>query len=216
MSWVEPTFSCGECEGRIARWPMKNLLGHEILDWRHKTVPEGTAPHRAVLGTPAHRPRIIDTPKKAPAVISLAAEVEQEEVVEERRLAGRPALRDDLPTVAQRLDKKAAENDWNVAAGILEGDRGDGTPLQVVVLFLVRDGHHLTTSWSTKRDGSWQSNESYSFGHRVRQIGSRELGKIVEEPRRICESCGKPPALHDWTNGAAVCDADQTNPKEES
>lgn len=219
MTWVGPEFTCGECGGTIARWPMVNLLRQEILDWRHKTVPAGVTEHRAVLGTPAHRPRIIDTPKKAPAVIALTAEedaAEVEEAVVEQRLVGRPATYDDLPTSARRLDAKAAEHGWESQAYIMEGDRVPGVPVEVVVLFLGRDGHILTTSWSTKRDGTWVANESYSFGHRTRQVSSRELGRLVEQPRALCESCGQPPALHDWTSDDPVCQTYLTDPKEES
>ncbi len=207
MSWVDPEFTCGECGGTIARWPMKNMLKQDILDWRHKTVPAGVTEHRAVLGTPVpiqaviaptETPVELDVPVDAPSPITPA----------------RPAMREELPASALRLDKKAEENGWIVQAFYMAGPLMDARWrfnrwVQSVVLWLDRDGHRLVASWQAKWDPvevpEYKFEQAYSLTHDVQPLTSPELNAAVVVPRAICESCGEPPALHVRTSTGPVC-----------
>lgn len=206
MTWVEPTFICGECGGQIARWPMLNLLKQEILDWRHKTVPEGVTEHRAVLGTKAHQPRIVD---KIPEVV----EAGPPEPAPPPEMPARPALHDDLPGPAASLDKSAEANGWAVQAWIMRGTLMDARwkPTRVVtsvVLHLDRDGERLIATWRTKGDDStaeWDFDGAWRRGHVLEPLGGNELKAAVKYPRTRCDTCGEPVSLHVSTNSGLVC-----------
>lgn len=199
---VLPFFTCGECGGQIARWPMLNLLKQEILDWRHVDVPRGVAPHRAVLGTPVP-PRVLKTD---------LVDDREDDVVEvpPPEVPARPALAGDLPIGATRLDKLAQEYGWTVEAWFMRGTRMDARwrPSRVVssvVLRMWRDGHRLIATWETDSQDAWKFDEGYSITRAIEPIGSPELRRLIQVPRSICESCHEPPALHVSTNTGPVC-----------
>lgn len=207
MTWVPPFFTCGECGGEIGLWPMLNLLRQEILDWRHRTVPQGTQPHRAVLGTPAHDYVIV------PAKVE---EGEEEVVPDPVPPPTTPAQRVNLaeleagPSAALSLQVKAQENGWQTESWYMVGPHMDARwkfvrTVESVVVRLLRDGHGLTASWKTKADQTWAFDDAYSLGHVVEPLASAELRAAVGRPRMICESCGEPPALHVSTNTGPVC-----------
>lgn len=203
MTPVPPFFTCGECGGQIARWPMLNLLKQEILDWRHFQAPRGVAPHRAVLGTPV---------PIAELKVDMPAEVEEPGpvVVPPPEVPARPALAGDLPVGAARLDKLAQEFGWTVEAWFMRGTRMDARwrPSRVVssvVLRLWRDGHRLIATWETDNKDAWSFGEGYSITRQVEPVGSPELRRLIGVPRSICESCHEPPALHVSTNTGPVC-----------
>lgn len=224
MSWVPPFFTCGECGGEIGRWPMKNMLKQDILDWRHRTVPTGVTEHRAVLGTPVPL-----------AEVKLASTEPDEEVepdvAPEPIVPARPAMRKELPASALRLDSKAAANGWTVQAFYMHGPLMTAAwkfnrMVESVVLWLDRDGHRLVASWQNDTPGvrgwtasgwpgvpfvpslsPWSFNLGYSLTHTADPVGSPELNKLVTAPRAVCESCGEPPALH-VDNGGPICHAE--------
>lgn len=205
MSWVPPEFECGECGGTIARWPFVNMLHQEILDWRHKTIPEGTQPHRAVLGTPV----------PIAAVLPATEQVEEEQAAPDPTppplVRARPALRADLPHMAQLLDAKAQKNGWTVEAWYMKGPLMTAgwkfsRMVESVVLRLERDGHRMVASWQTKADqNEWKFDEGWNLHPWAETISSPEIGRAIATPRQVCESCGEPPALHVSTDTGLVC-----------
>jgi hypothetical protein len=237
VTWVPPFFKCGECGGEIGLWPMKNLLRQDILDWRHRTVPDGTAPHRAVLGT------------KAPHVaLSKPVEEEHDEDWVEPDPVPPPVIparvaeyTDPVPPSAKSLVKLAEEHGWKVEAWYMRGTRMDtrwkaGRVVSSVVVRMHRDGHRLVASWQTKGDlepgiwwaakdwpgvpfvpsfSPWGFDQAWSLTHEVEAIGSPELRKHITIPRAICDTCGEPPALHVLTDGILVCHALLTTPTKE-
>lgn len=236
MSFVPPVFTCGECGGDIARWPMKNLLRQDILDWRHVNVPEGTAPHRAVLGTPVPRVELVGyrcSQEPHPGVEFYGngggcAECgfkpdDAPDAVPDPIVPARPALHDDLPGSAVRLDKKGAANGWTVQAWYMHGPLMDARwkfsrMVESVVLWLDRDGHRLVAVWRTENDGSWKFDQAWSLTHWADPLSSPELNAAVIAPRALCESCGEPPALHVSTKWGPVCHPEwkaAMTPKEE-
>jgi hypothetical protein len=230
VSWVPPFFRCGECGGEIGLWPMKNLLKQDILDWRHRTVPDGTAPHRAVLGTPAHKPRI-------PGV--KVVEERDEDWVEPDPvpppvIPARLALRTDpVPPSALALVKLADSNGWNVEMYYMRGTRMDarwkaGRVVSSVVVRLHRDGHRLVACWQTKGDldpaiwwaakdwpgppfmpsfSPWGFEQGWSLTREATAVGSPELRKMITHPPMWCDDCGEPPALHVLTSSGLICHA---------
>lgn len=221
--WVPPFFTCGECGGEIGRYPVTNLLSQQILDWRHRTIPAGATEHRAVLGTMAHTPRI---PEAKPATTDDAGVVFPAPPPE---MPARPALRDDLPGPALRLDKLAGENGWEVEAWIMRGMLMDvrwkpNRILTSVVIRLQRDGHQLVATWSTKpwrgvpfeEFIEWDFDGAWSLTRTVEPLGGRELNRAVKYPRAICEACGEIPARHHWTKWGPVCHSDFITPTKEA
>ena len=219
MSWTPPFFTCGECGGEIGRWPHRNLLQQVVLDWRHRSVPPGVAEHRAVLGTPAHKPRIVDA-KAAAAVIEEDEDVVDLSTCPPPVVPARPALRDDLPNSAISIDKLADANGWTVQAWYWHGTRitahwRPNKMVESVCLRMVRDGHGLVVCWeredgklTEKGEPKWALADAYSVTHTVDPIGSPELRRLLAEPRARCETCGEPPALHVWTKSGLICHAD--------
>lgn len=208
-SWHPPFFTCGECGGEIGRWPIRNLLRQDILDWRHRSVPESVVPHRPVLGTKAHTPRI--------------PERKVVEVQEDGRampapppeMPARPALAGDLPSPATQLDRLAQQNGWEVQAWIMRGTLMDvrWIPNRVVtsvVLWLDRAGHRLVASWVTRKDGSYEFEGAWSLGRHFTLMNNNDLRAAIKYPRATCVECGKPPALHVLTDGILMCDAHST------
>ena len=207
--WVPPFFDCGECGSQIGRWPMTNLLGQEILDWRHRDIPPGTTPHRAVLGTPV--------PIKA--VLGVIAPTRDDDGDDEGiapdpvpppEVPARPALAADLPPAAVTIDKLAQEHGWTVEAWFMRGTRidGRGRPGRVgstVVLRMWRDGHRLIAVWESAPGDKWIFDTGYSLMHHSAMVGSAELKRLIKFPRLVCEDCGKPPARHTLTPGGLVC-----------
>lgn len=218
VSWLPPFFECGVCGGEIGRWPSVNLLKQEVALWRHRTVPDAwqDTPHQAVLGTPAHTPDIRDTPKKGS---QRDTELDGPEIPPNPIVPARPALAGDLPASAARLDKKAAENGWEVEAFYMVGPLMNAQWkfsrwVQSVVLRLERDGHRLVAVWQAPyfdtpeeepEEPAWKFESAYSLTHYVDPISSPELNAAVTTPRALCESCDEPPALHASTNTGPVC-----------
>lgn len=203
--WVPPEFFCGECGGRVARWPMVNLLRQQILDWRHVTVPEGVEPHRAVLGTPApHIPLLAPEPEEEGEVSRQAPPPE---------FTARPAMHEELPSSAVSIDKLAAAHGWTAEAWTWRGTLMDSRwhPSRVrstVCLRFLRDGHGLVATWVTGTDGeSWEFDEAWSLTTVVEPVSSPQLRKILSFPRLVCESCGRAYALHELTDSGPVCHA---------
>ncbi len=216
MSWTPPFFTCGECGGEIGRWPMLNLLKQEILDWRHRSVPAGVTEHRAVLGTPAHRPRL-PAEESAASIVELEGDaVVDLSVTPPPEVPARPALWDDLPSSARSIDALADANGWLVEAWYWKGHRitahwRPNKVVETVQLRMVRDGHGLTAAWEFEADATkpgWKFADAYSVGHTVARIGSSELRRLIAAPRGLCETCGEPAALHVWTKAGLVCHAD--------
>jgi hypothetical protein len=219
--WVPPFFTCGECGGEIGRWPMLNLLKQEILDWRHRTVPEDCQPHRAVLGTPVPLAEL----KLAPP------ETEGEDDVvgpdpappsEIPAVSVETAGQVDGPGAAVSLELKGKENDWRVRTYFMRGPLMDARwkfnrTVSSVVVHLDRDGHRLVATWTTKTDGAWVFDQAWSLGHFVERMTSIELRAAVGYPRMICATCSEPPALHILTPSGLVCHAEHiatTTPQE--
>jgi hypothetical protein len=207
MSWVAPFFTCGECGGEIGRWPVRNLLRQDILDWRHRNIPEGTPEHRAVLGTKAHTPRI---PERVVVEVQDDGSAMPAPPPE---MPARPALAADLPSPAERVVRLAEQQDWTVQAWIMRGTLMDvrWKPMRVVstvALWLDRDGHRIVVSWVTQMDGSWEFEGAWSLGRFVEPLGGSELKRAIKHPRAVCEDCGRIPALHLLTDGTYVCETE--------
>lgn len=210
--WTPPFFTCGECGGEIGRWPMSNMLRQDILDWRHRSVPDGTAPHRAVLGTPVPLAEIRLSP------------IEEDEEVDEApdpvpapELLARPAMHGELPSSAAQIDKLAAVNGWAVEAWIMRGPLMDARwkfrrVISSAVLRMVRDRHGLVAIWDSPDGDEWSFDSAWSLvHHRLTPLSSPELRAAIKYPRMICEDCGEPPALHVSTPGGLICHAEATN-----
>lgn len=209
MSWVPPFFTCGVCGGEIGRWPMLNLLRQEILDWRHRAVPPGVEEHRAVLGTPAHKPRI-EASSAGPERSDNAGDETSPVPAPPPELPARPALHGELPGAAERIDKLAAANGWEVEAWIMRGTLMDARwrPSRVrssAVLRGRRDGLGVVACWATDTQGTWKFDEAFLVGHFLEPLSSPELRAVLSEPRARCESCGEPPRLHVTTPTGPVC-----------
>lgn len=199
MSWVGPYYKCGICGGEIGRWPMLNLLRQEILDWRHKTVPPGTAPHRAVLGTLAHAPVVPPPTRARPA----SGSVEHDKIVPpDPIVAARPAPLEEIPGPAVRLIKKASDHGWASRAVYMHGPLMTSTwkfsrMVEDVVVQLHRDGHRLVACWQTKAgEDDWSFDQAWSLTHFSDPLSSPELTAAVTAPRMICGDCDEPLAMH--------------------
>jgi len=225
-TWVEPTFTCGECGGQIARWPMKNLLRQDILDWRHKTVPPGVGEHRAVLGTPAHQPRVPapTKPRKDHDEVVLP------DVAPDPVVPARPAKPHELPASAGRFAKKAAENGWTTQAWymhgplMLNGWKFAGM-VESIVLWCDREGVRVVAAWQSRVPGvppwtardwpgppyvesfnPWAFDTGYVLGRTAEPAGSPELGRVLERPVMRCNACDRAPELHYSTEWGLLCD----------
>ena len=217
MTWHPPFFTCGECGGEIGRWPVRNLLRQDILDWRHREVPPysldggATVPHRPVLGTKAHTPRI-------PEVRTVATEGPR--VAPPPETPARPALAGDLPGPAQQTVKLAESHGWTVQAWIMRGTlmSAEWRPNRVittVALWMDRDGHRLVSSWATRtekedEDLQWDFEGAWSLGRFVEPLGGPALKAALRYPRAVCVDCGKVPAFHVLTDGTYVCQTEPT------
>jgi hypothetical protein len=211
VTWHPPFFTCGECGGEIGRWPVRNLLRQDILDWRHRDVPPGTPEHRAVLGTKAHTPKI---PER---VVVEVQDTGAPMPAPPPEMPARPALAGDLPSPAEKMARLAEGQGWTVQAWIMRGTLMDvrWKPMRVVttvVLWLDRDGHRLVVSWVTATDGTWDFEHGFSLGRYVEPLGGNELKRAIKYPRAVCEDCQKPPAFHPLTDGVRVCE-DKSTPK---
>lgn len=209
MSWVEPFFTCGECGGQIGRWPMTNILRQEILDWRHHRPPIGVAPHRAILGTKAHTPRI---PARTADHVD---EADAPDPVPPPEMPARPALHDDLPGPALSLDRTADANGWTVQAWIMRGTLMDVRwkamrVITSVVLWLDRDGVRLIATWRTKTEKEdvgleWEFDAAWMLGHHLTPLTGPELKAAVKFPQTSCDTCGENAQLHVSTNAGLLC-----------
>lgn len=210
MSWIPPFFTCGLCGGEIGRWPTTNLLKQQVLLWRHRTVGEGWGEHQAVLGTPAHTPKVSEVPTKK------EASLEPLEPPPAPTTPARPALAGDLPASAARFDKKADQNGWTVRAWFMAGPLMDARWkfnrwVKSVVLHAERDGHRLVATWQSSFDphaeapDDWKFEGGWSIGHHLEPMSSPELNAALVVPRALCESCDEPPALHISTQTGPVC-----------
>jgi hypothetical protein len=201
--WVPPFFTCGQCGGEAGRWPVVNLLRQEILDWRHREIPPGAEPHRVILGTPANHVRLHRPPEEADAPV--------QEVAPPPDVPARPAVRDELPTAALRVDSLAAANGWEVEAWYMRGPLMSARwefsrTVESVVLRMRRDGHGLVATWQADSKLAWQFDGAWSLGHFIEPLSSAA--------RMICETCHEPPALHVSTNTGPVCHNEFYLPKE--
>ena len=217
MSWVEPFFTCGECGGEIGRWPMLNLLKQEILDWRHRTVPDAwqDTPHRAVLGTPVPLAELKLAPLNPEPEVEGSLEPDSVPPSEIPVVSVETAGQVDGPGAAVSLELKGKENDWRVRTYFMRGPLMDARwkfnrTVSSIVVHLDRDGHRLVATWTTKTDGAWVFDQAWSLGHFVERMTSIELRAAVGRPRMICATCSEPPALHVSTNTGPVCHAEHT------
>ena len=162
MSWVPPFFTCGECGGRIGRWPFTNLLRQEVLDWRHIEVPPymldggATVPHRAVLGTPV---REVHLAPAEPQELTDGADDDDEAVDPDvcplPEVPARRAEPHELPAGAAAIAKLATENGWTVETWYMRGTRMSARwkalgVVADVVIRARRDGHRLVACWQTR------------------------------------------------------------------
>lgn len=210
--FVPPFFKCGECGGEVGRYPVRNLLSQNILDWRHRDAPPGVAPHRPILGTKAHHVSF-QVPSAAEAPDN---EDDGPEPAPSPEVPARPALHGELPGPAVSLDKSADVNGWEVEAWIMRGTLMDvrWKALRVitsVVMRLRRDGVGLVATWRTKSPQpddvgpAWEFDGAWQLGHVVEPLGGNELKTAVKFPRIFCETCGEVPARHVWTKTGMMC-----------
>jgi len=195
---------------------MTNLLRQEVLDWRHRTVPEGVTEHRAVLGTPAHMP-VVPEPTKP--------KVEHDEVVlpdpaPAPIVPARLARPEELAGPAVRLIKKAADHGWATRAVYMHGPLMTAAwkfsrMVEDVVVQLHRDGHRLVACWQTKAgEDDWSFDQGWSVGHWIDPLSSPELNKAIARPRMICPHCAEPPELHVLLEEGLVCHSEVIDPEE--
>lgn len=225
MTWLPPFFACGVCGGKIGRWPSINLLKQEVALWRHVEVPDAwqDTPHQAVLGTPAHEPRVDPVPTKKAE--SLEPLVPPPPPV----VPARPAHPGELPASASRWVKAAEENGWDVRAWYMQGPLMNAQwkfsrMIESVVVKAMRDGLLLVGVWQNNTPGApawtakdwpgppfvtsfnpWKFESGWSRGHYIAALSSPELAAARDLPRSVCESCGEPPALHTSTATGPVC-----------
>jgi hypothetical protein len=210
VTWHPPFFTCGECGGEIGRWPVVNRLRQEILDWRHRDVGPymadggATVPHRPVLGTKAHTPKI---PER---VVVEVQDTGAPMPAPPPEMPARPALAGDLPSPAEQMTRLAESHGWTVQAWIMRGTLMDvrWKPMRVVTtvaLWLDRDGHRLVVSWATRRDGSFEFEHAFSLGQYQEPLNNTELKRAIKYPRAVCEDCQKAPSLHPLTEGVRIC-----------
>lgn len=222
MSWVGPEFQCGECGGTIARWPIKNMLRQDTLDWKHVTVPPGVTAHRAILGTPV---RDVHLAPVAPQAEAESSDDDEDAVVPDPvpppEVPARPAMREEMPSAAKSIDLLADANGWRVEAWYMRGTRMNARwqatrVVADVVLRMERDRHRLVASWQTKpwrgvpftEFSEWAFETAFSLTHHSAEISSTELRRLIQAPRMICEECGETFALHPLVDGQPVCFTD--------
>ena len=211
---------------------MQNMLRQNILDWRHVDVPPGTAPHRAVLGTPAPLAAVLATPAEP------EPEVDEDDVEPDAcpppLVPARLAEPHEIPSGAASIAKLGRENGWDVEVWYMRGTRMSARwkalgVVSDVVVRLRRDGHGLVASWQTRvgtdpevrwaaKDwpgppfvesfNPWKFDDAYSLTRTAEPVGSPELRKIVAAPRALCDECNQPPALHHSTGTGYVCHPD--------
>lgn len=205
--WVGPFFACGECGGTIGRWPMTNVLRQRILDWKHVDVPAGTAPHRAVLGTPVPEVRLaLVEPEETP-------EGDDEVVPDEvppPEVPARPANDGELPSSAASMRKLAAAHGWLVEAWYMRGTNMTARwqanrVVEDVVLRMKRDGHRLIACWQTDAKGKWGFELGFSLTHFQEQVAHDQIRRLIEAPRMVCDDCLEAFECHPLVNGRPVC-----------
>lgn len=184
---------CGVCGGEVRGYSGK-LYGRPIKDWKHRSVPPGTEPHRPVLGTPvgleelerAYRPVKEEAPKKP--------------VVEEAGpplVAPRPATAEELEesqsvTQIRRLLAShrwvEVEEPWyfQTAAGI-----------EHFVVKARRRDLGMVATWRRRPGRSWELESGWRLapGH-TDQVGSEQLKSWITQRDERCPDCGRSSVVH--------------------
>lgn len=179
---------CGLCGGGV-RLFTGSRYGRPITDWKHTDAPEGTAPHRPVLGRPVdqetleriHRPR-----EEAP--MATAPPVTWET---------RPCRQQDLPMSAARMLLLAQDHGWTVLQAT---QTRLSTGQHTVSLAMRRHDVGFAAFWAMKPEETrWKFSDAFtltSAGVRER-VGSNSLREWIERPERVCPVCDRSDITHE-------------------
>jgi hypothetical protein len=180
-----------------------------LYDWRHRVVPEGVGPHRAVLGTPVPLADVVLAPVEPEEV----DDEEEPDPVPAPEVPAMPVSVDELPDSAARIVRLAVEHGWLTQAVYMKGPRMSARwkvlgIVESTVIRLARDGVRLVAAWQRPDGGRYSFDVAFLAGHYVRPLGSPELRTEVTRPRLFCDACGEPPALHVLTPSGLLCHSD--------
>lgn len=183
---------CGACGGEI-RGYSGTLHGRPIKDWKHRSVPPGTTPHRPILGTPVdqdtldriHRPRVTE------ADVS-AAVVERPQIVETIELTDIDWA--DWQSVNTMLRIMELEH-WSLV-GFWLRVRSDG--VEYLVMKARRRDLGATVLWRFNGEKlSWEFHQGWALTSRgVHQVQSTSLKAWFKTRDEACPDCGRSSIMH--------------------
>lgn len=183
--------NCGVCGGEV-RGYSGILHGRPIKDWKHRSVPPGTQPHRPVLGTPVdqatldriHRPPTEED--SAPEPVDLAPRVRA-------RLA--TAEEAESSQSCQQIMRLAETYRWQIEGPwYFQG----ADAVEYLVLRLRRRDLGAVVSWRRRpRKGAWEMEFAYRVGQGLTgQVGSEQLKLWITARGERCPDCGRSSVVH--------------------
>lgn len=184
--------SCGVCGGGV-RLYRGALHGRPITDWKHTWVPEGTSPHRPVLG----RPVDVATLERLRPDREVVVDVSEEPAVP--LVAPRAAHPAEVPPSAMRVYVLGGEYGWSApdsARGALvyyQTAVGD----EVCVLRLRRADLGAVGVWERRAGRDWRFAQAFTRCRSLtEQVGSEQLKAWLRQPDERCPDCGASSASH--------------------
>lgn len=173
--------NCGICGGGVRLYE-GTLHGRPIKDWKHTDVPEGTTPHRPVLGRPVDIETLdrIHRPEEEPVAYTPPITYETQ-----------PLAREGLPPPAERLLTLGEDHGWELLLSTLTRL---STGFERVGLAMRRHDLGMVGFWDLKVGSTWRFGEGYSLdvGAGVRErVGSKSLKEWIELPEKICPVCNR-------------------------
>lgn len=187
---------CGVCGGEV-RGYRGVLHGRPIKDWKHRTVPPGTEPHRPVLGTPVdaetldriHRPEVEDSTTPATPRIPTAPPL----------VPPRPVKPPEMPQSVGTILALAADHRWQAVEPPMYFQTAQG--VEHVVVKMRRRDLGFVAAWlrsPRKADGQWRFESGYSLARAtVEQVSSKQLKDWITQRQEWCPDCGVSSVIHD-------------------
>lgn len=184
---------CGMCGGQI-RGYSGTLHGRPIKDWKHKTVPPGTEPHRPVLGTPVnpeelermYRPPKDEEPKR-PVLEELGPPL----------VPPRPATAEELEESqsASQILRLLERHRWVLVEQPVYFQTAAG-----VEHFVVRARRRdlgMVATWRRRTGRNWELEFAARLASGLTgQVGSEQLKAWITQRDERCPDCGRSSVVH--------------------
>lgn len=185
--------NCGVCGGEV-RGYSGVLYGRPIKDWKHRTVPPGTQPHRPVLGTPVDQ-ATLDRLHRPEAPAEVDADLADRPPLVRARLATAEEAESSMS--CQQILRLLDTYRWKLLEGGPWYFRA-ADDVQYLILKARRRDLGVIVSWRHRpRKGAWELECAYRVAQGLTgQVGSEQLKQWISARDERCPDCGRSSVVH--------------------